>query len=260
MADATTVATPGPGHNSQRLNLAQALDAEQLLADLQADTADLFRRTEELSAAFERFNDLTKNGITSEEVQGRAGDFVRQLSAQLATVDARRTAVKAPVLAAQRTIDGFFGRDLADPLRTAKDAVTRRMDDFVRRQAEEARRAAAEAAERQRAEAARLAAEAERQASPQLLTAAVEAEEQAEAMAAAPAALAPVRSDYGTTVHARKTPWKVRVTDISKVPPQYLLINEQVLLATAKTDPRIAGGEQPIPGVEFYRELKAGVR
>ena len=260
MADTATLAPPALGHNQGPLNLDLVLNADQLLADLQADTTVLFARTEELVAAFARFQDATKDGITSDEVLARAGDFSRQLSAHLATIDARRVAIKAPVLAAQRTIDGFFKRDLADPVEAAKSAVGRKADVYVQAKRAEAARIAAEEAARARAEAARLAAEAEQQQSTRIMDAAVEAEAQAAAIEAAPIAAGPVRSDYGTTVGSRMGPWKVRVTDITQVPAQYLTVNEPVLLATAKTDSRVAAGQQPIPGVEFYREVKASIR
>lgn len=265
MAD--TLTAPGAGHNSGRLDLTRALDPEQLLADLQADTADLHKRQEELTAAYDRFAGATKDGIPSDEVLARAGDFVRQLSAHIAAVDQRRTTVKAPVLTAQRTIDNFFKRDLADPIDAAKTKVVRAIEDYQRRQREEAARRAREEAARAQADAERLAAEAERArqavgdvAADTIMEAAIEAEARAEAAAAAPASAGPVRTDFGTSVGTRLGPWKVRVTDLSKVPAQYLQVNEPVLLATAKTDSRIAAGEQPIPGVEFYRETKASIR
>lgn len=260
MSDAATVTAPGPGHNREALDLSLALDPDQLLADLKADTAPLLRRTDDLVAAFGRFAAVTKDGIADDEAVAKAGDFARQLGAHVTAVDARRTVVKAPVLAAQRTIDGYFKGHLSDPVEQAKTAVVRRIEDYQRRQREAAALRAREEADRQRAEAARLAAEAERQRSTALMDAAVEAEARAEQAAIAPVVREPVRSDFGTTVGTRVGPWKVRVTDISKVPPAFLLINEQVLVATAKTDPRVAAGEQPVPGVEFYRETRAAIR
>lgn len=267
MSDAPTFAEATRGHNSGTFDLSLALDPTQLLADLQASTADLHGRSEEMTAAYDRFAAATKDGIPSDDVLARAGDFVRQLSAHLANVDARRTAVKAPVLTAQRTIDNFFKRDLADPIDAAKTRVVRAIEDYQRRQREAAAARQREEAARAQAEAERLAAEAERArqavgdgAADTIMEAAIEAEARAEAVAAAPVTAGPVRTDFGTSVGTRLGPWKVRVTDISKVPTQFLMANEPVLLATAKTDARIAAGQQPIPGVEFYRETKASIR
>jgi hypothetical protein len=251
---------PGPGHNSGTLDLSLALDADQLLADLRADTAALAARTDDLVAAFGRFQARTADGIADDVVLAQAGDFVRQLRAHIAAVDSRRTVVKAPVLAAQRAIDGFFKAALAEPVEHAIKGVTHAVDDYMRRlRAIEAERAREEAA-RQRAEADRMAREAEQRRSASLMDAAVEAEAKAEALEAAPVAVEPVRSDLGTTISTRHGLWKVRVTDITLVPAQYLVINEAVLIATARTNPAIAAGQQPVPGVEFYREIKSSIR
>lgn len=251
---------PSLGHNSGALDLSLALDADQLLRDLRADTAPLAARTDELVAAFDRFDARTKDGIADDEVLAKAGDFVRQLSAHITAVDSRRTVIKAPVLAAQRAIDGFFKSSLADPVDRAKVAVTRRIDDYMRRLRQEEEARAREEAARQRAEADRMAREAEQRRSTTLMDAAIEAEAKADAAEAAPVTVAPVRSDFGTTISTRHGPWKVRVTDITKVPAQYLVVNEAVLIATARTNPAIAAGEQPVPGVEFYREIKSSIR
>jgi hypothetical protein len=251
---------PALGHNSGALDLSLALDADQLLRDLRADTTALAARTDELVAAFTRFCDKTADGIADDEVLAKAGDFVRQLSAHIAAVDSRRTVIKAPVLAAQRTIDGFFKSSLAGPVENAKAIVTRSIDDYMRKLRQEADARAREEAARQRAEADRLAREAEQRRSSTLMDAAVEAEAWADATAAAPVTVAPVRSDFGTTISTRKGPWKVRITDIAKVPYPFLMVNEPVLLATARTNPEIEAGGQPIPGVEFYREIKSSIR
>jgi len=259
MAD-PALAQPSLGHNSGALDLSLALDADQLLRDLRADTTALAARTEELLAAFERFDARTTDGIADDEVLAKAGDFVRQLSAHISAVDSRRTVIKAPVLAAQRAIDGFFKSSLADPVDRAKAAVTRRIDDYMRRLREEAAARQREEAARQRAEADRMAREAEQRRSAALMDAAVEAEAKAESAEAAPVTVAPVRSDFGTTISTRKGPWNVRITDIAKVPYPFLMVNEPVLLATARTNPEIEAGGQPIPGVEFYREIKSSIR
>lgn len=253
--------SPALGHNSGGIDLSLALEPVQLRADLAADTAALLTRRDELLVAFDRFNDLTKDGIPDEATQGRAGDFVRQLAAHIATADARRTVIKAPVLEAQRLIDGYFKTELADPLATARTAVLAKVTTFLRKQeaaAAEKRRAEAE---RARADAARLAAHAEATRNEAMMDRAIEAEAAAEAVAAAPAA-APerVRSDLGTVVSVRKGPWQVRVTDISKVPPQFLMPNTAMLLTVPKSDRTVEEGAQPIPGIEFYRETKASIR
>ena len=263
MADATPPA--GAGHNSGVLDLSLALDATQLRADLTADSVALLKRSEELTGAFTRFEKATAAGITTEEMAGKAGDFVRQLAAAVKVIDDRRTVVKAPVLAAQRQIDAYYKGGMSDLLDAMKAKVLGKITAYQRAEqakADEARRAEAararEEAARQEAlaEAARTAEEADT-----AMVRAVEAEETAQALAAPSTAPAPImRSDMGTSVGMRKGPWQVRVVDITKVPAQFLMVNNPVLLATAKTDPRITAGEQPIPGVEFFRDTVANVR
>lgn len=259
MADTTTL--PGAGHNSGALDLSLALDSAQLQADLTRDSAGLLARATELKSAYERFIAATAGGIPDEVTLAKAGDFVRQLAAHVTAIDARRTVVKRPVLEAQRIIDAHYKRDMADPLDLLKAEVLKRITLYQRKAQEKIDAERRAEAERQRAAAAALAAAAEAQASESLMDSAMEAEARAEVLAAPTAEPAPVlRSDLGTSIGTRKGPWKVRVVDIAKVPAAYLMANEPVLLATAKTDPRIAAGEQPVPGVEFYRETLANVR
>lgn len=259
MTDTTpTDAAPAIGHNRPPLNLAGALDAEQLLSDLRADSAEFEKRSAELMAGFQRFDAATQSGVTDDDTAGRAGAFVRQLDEHTRAIDARRVVVKEPVLTASRTIDGFY-KSLGAPILDVRARVMKKLDDFMRRRREaEAARQREEAA-RQRAEAERLAAEAERQGNDALLDRALDMEAAASA-APAPVAPPPIRSDHGTTLSTRRGPWRVRIVDPDRVPRAYLMPNEPMLLALAKTDPRISEGAQPVAGVEFYREEKALVR
>lgn len=261
MADILPAA--GLGHNSGELDLSLALDPAQLRIDLTADAAALAARCTELAAAFTRFDNATAAGIPDEPTLVKAGDFVRQLAALSTAIDGRRTVVKKPVLEAQRIIDAFYKAGMSDPIDGLKAKVLAKITAFqraVQARLDEARR---EEMARQRAAAEALARAAE-QAAPadtgHLMDRAVEAEEQAATLAAAPVRAPAARSDMGTTVSTRKGPWKLRVLDIAKVPAHFLQVNEAMLLAFAKTDATVAGGAQPVAGVEFYREETAIVR
>lgn len=254
-----TQSTPAAGHNSGTLDLSLALDPDLLLRDMRDDSAGLIARGVELLAAFDRYA-AGGNTIPDADTAARAGDFARQLAAHLATIDARRKAVKQPVLDAQRAIDGFYSSVLADPITAAKSAVTSAVDEYVRRRQREERERQAQEAARQRAEAQRLADAAEQQNNSALMDRAIAAEEAAAATAAAPIQPEMVRSDLGTTISTRKGPWQIRITDDAAVPRQYMTPNGPLLLALAKTLPAIERGEQPIPGVEYYRETKANIR
>lgn len=253
---------PPAGHNAPPLetSLAMALDLRVLDEQLRATFAPLIQRAGDLAAGHARFKLAHPEGIPSEQVAGAAGDFVRQVAAALEAIDQRRTTVKAPVLDATRKIDGF-AKEISEPLRVIRQAVEHDLNRYVAAQraaAEEARR---KEAERLEAEAQRLAAQAQRQDDDDTMARAVQAEQEAEALKAAPAATGPiVRSDLGTAIGVRKGPWRVRITDAAKIPREYLMPNEPKLLAEAKTKSAIGRGEQPIPGVEFYREEKVSVR
>lgn len=255
--------TPAPiGHNSGAglANLAAALDPAVLAADLVADTEELMKRLGVLSAAYERFLVVTKDGIADEETSGKAGDFVRQLSDAITTADRRRQTIKKPVLDAQRAIDAHFKTKLGDPLEAMKTAVLKRVTAFLTAQRQAAEKARREEEERRRAAAAALAAQAEAEGNQGLMDAAVELESMADNTAAQPVERVAVRSDLGTTVSTRKGPWQVRIVDATKVPAGYLIPNEPMLLAFAKSSPEEAVLKQPVPGVEFWRETKASIR
>ena len=55
----------------------------------------------------------------------------------------------------------------------------------------------------------------------------------------------------GTTI---KKVWQFRVTDVSKVPPQFLQVNETALRAYMRDSVKANGTPQPIPGVAFYQD------
>jgi len=117
----------------------------------------------------------------------------------------------------------------------------------AKRQAEEKAREDAEAARR-------LAEDAEDESTVQeretLLREAAEAEQKAEfeRMAAEQARQQTfVRKEAG---ESERTTWKARVVDIEKVPRFYMVVNEAMLNAVAKT----TKGKSTIPGVEFYEE------
>ena len=138
--------------NAPAVNLAQALEPSRLADYLNYEFAEHEARAAELAAAFERFLLATKDGINDDETTGRATDFAKVHKAELAAIDATRSRVKAPVLHAQRLVDGA-GKKLADPLKASVAVIEDRMAAYLRRKAEAARREA-------EAEAQRLAAAA----------------------------------------------------------------------------------------------------
>ncbi len=135
----------------------------------------------------------------------------------------------------------------------AYDAEIKKEQDRLAAEAEAKRKAEEKA--RQDAEAARrLAEDAEDESTVQeretLLREAAEAEQKAELerIAAEQAQQQTfVRKESGESV---RTTWKARVVDIEKVPRFYMVVNEAMLNAVAKT----TKGKSTIPGIEFYEE------
>jgi hypothetical protein len=99
----------------------------------------LTERERELMDAFARF-DKGFPVIADDDVQGRATDLANKMKAHLKKIDDTRTLEKAPVLAAQRAIDGFF-KAMSARLENALPVINRRRTVYAeqvvaRRQAE----------------------------------------------------------------------------------------------------------------------------
>ncbi|MDB5243749.1 MAG: hypothetical protein JWP57_4375, partial [Spirosoma sp.] len=146
----TTYQEPPPpaGHNSEAIDLALLLDADAISAGLRATYADRIARRAELVAGVDRFLALAASGIDGDTMQGRAGDFVRQIMDEAKALELARTTYKKPVLDATRTIDGFFKRELTDPLAEAQKKVAEKMIAYADRKRREAQAAAAAEAQR----------------------------------------------------------------------------------------------------------------
>jgi hypothetical protein len=247
--------------NNGPLDLSLALDPDVLLATLRDQYAHKLERCADLLAGFERFAAATANGIQTDDVQGKAGDFAKQLRDEVKDVEAARDAVKRPVINAGRVIDGFFKREITDQLDAVRAKIVERMNAFLaekQRQArEEAARVAAELAEQ-----ARIAAQAaEQDRSFQVLERAMEAE-QAALDAPQPA---PVRvtSDLGTTVGSRSTRiWVlddlnvlIRAVAAGKVPSNVLTVNKPILDAMARDKT-----QADLPGLRFTTKTSVSLR
>jgi hypothetical protein len=240
--------------NRPVLDLTAALEPSALAAWLAYEFSEHEARAAELAAAFERFLLATKNGINDDETTGRATDFCKVHKAELTAIDVTRSRIKAPVLSAQRQIDGI-GKKLTDPLRASVAVIEDRMAAYLRRKAETARREAE--AEAQRLAAAAHEAMREAETTPEQTADAIAAlaeAQQAEALATASTPeLTRTRSLHGALAGLRET-WTYEVEDIQKVPAAYLTVNDAVVKAAIKT------GVRAIPGIRVFAETKAYVR
>jgi hypothetical protein len=103
--------------------------------------------------------------IADEETAGLVADYVKQVTDSFKAIEALRVAEKAPHLAAERAVDGYF-KPVTDALAAAKRKALKPLDDYAQRKADAERRRRAEEAdlarkkEREEAELARKAAAA----------------------------------------------------------------------------------------------------
>jgi len=267
------------GHNQPPpdLKIGEALREE--LRDLHAD---LVRRKGELMAMADDF-DADHATVEDEETSGILAGVITQIMGAAKIADKTREGVKVPYLEGGRIIDGFFIAGLKTPLETRaaqlnakQTAYQRAKADRVRREAEaaaakaraeeDARRREAEKAERERLAAARAARKAmddeaaalyaERRATEakQRAEAAREAEQRAriereqQAKIAASNAASRSRTRGAYAVVSLRTTWHFKVTDISKVPAQYLAVNEPLVNAAIRGET----GLRDIPGLSIF--------
>ncbi len=242
--------------NRPNLNLWNALEPEALGIFLDDKFAPCLVRFNELMAAYKRFLAATNNdGVANDVVAAKSTDFIKQLKGHIKEVEEVRTAVKAPVLAAQRQIDGK-GRTLTEPMVNASVEVESRLGAFLRQKEIEARRAAAEEAARKEAEVQALLDHATETGDEAFVGQAEDVA--AEVEVALKAATAPVdeltrlRASFGTA--SLRDNWVYDVVDITKVPAAYLQINDAVVKAA------IRSGVRQIDGLVIRNEPKAAIR
>jgi hypothetical protein len=277
--------TPTIGHNS---GLDPLLDPELLQLQWGMDHAPLLKRQTELTEGMARFRAAFPNGIADDEAQGKAAEFVAQLKACAKEAERIHGVVKAPYLACGRAADAYFKRIGDGLVAMARDiegmqtayarakieAERKRRQEEADRLAREAREAA-EAARRQQEEDAKKATPPARQigtmfgipVSPDpntvaaepppppvnnqvMETAEIASARAAEAQRAANASdleLSRTRGSMGALASLRAK-WEFRVTDITKVPAKYLMINESLVKAEVKA----LKDKTDIPGIEVF--------
>jgi hypothetical protein len=242
--------------NAPTMDLTAALAPDRLTAWLEYEFATHAARATELRAAYERFLVATANGITTDETVGRATDFTRQIKVAAKDTDDTRTRIKAPVLHAQRMIDGT-AKKINDSLTAAATVVEQRITIYLRAKEAETRAAAEKEAMRrdQEAQDAMLAAQALNTAAAD--QAAVDAYEAAQhAIAEAQAStveMSRTRSQHGGLAGLRDN-WTFAIEDEDKVPAGYLMVNEAAVKAAIKA------GTRDIPGLRIFNDPRAYVR
>lgn len=245
-----------PDSNIPRVDLAAALNPAALAPWIEYQYADHAAHVGVLQARFDKFLDVTKDGIADDTMAGHATDFIKELKAASSATDETRTKIKAPVLHAQRLIDGE-AKKLTDKLGSCSTVVTGRITTFLRDKEAKARAAAEAEATRLAAEAEIKIAEAQANETTETIETAVEAIEQAQTAAAQaearPIELTRTRSVMGSLT-GLKDNWTYETVDLSKVPAHLLTINDAAVKLAIKQ------GLRDIPGLRIWNDAKAYVR
>lgn len=190
---------------------------------------------------------IVKDQATYEE----SASLLRSIKEMSGLVEQSRKRITSPLDIAKKLVMDLF-RPSSEELEKLEIKEKRKMIDYVneqersRREAEEKIRkeaAAKEAAEKKRLEERAAKAEASGKAEK-----AEELRQQAqEVFVPDPTITSTVQKVAGISM---KQNWKARVTDVNKVPREYMIVNESMLDKMAKA----TKGSLAISGVEFYAE------
>jgi len=223
------------------------------------DHADLLARRDQLLAAFSRFEAAHGDGISSDEVAGRAADFSRLLAREAAAAEAVRKELKSPLLAASRALDRFFKTDVSDLLAAAAAKVEALLGAWQRGKLTAERQLREGAARSAREAADRLAQAAMQSGDADLMQQARQADDAAQrAELGVQAGLAAVArtAGEGGAVASLKSHWSFEVVDFEMVPREWLTIDERKVRAAIRGD----DGLRDIPGLRIYDNPQTVVR
>jgi hypothetical protein len=238
------------GHNQPPpLDLARDLDPA-LLTDY-LDNAYAAHRAASLVLRdrYERFLIATRNGIADEHICGIATDFREQVKAGIADCDKTRSAIKAPVLQAQRLIDGA-AKAISDPLANLLPIIEQRIAAFLAAKAKAEREAAELEAQRLAAAAQEALQAADRGGDGEVAIEALQAAQEAEARATASLPeLSRVRSVHNS-VAGLSDNWEYGITHPDLVPRQFLMVNDAAVKLAIKQ------GAREIPGLRIFPNPK----
>jgi len=261
---------PAPiGHNHPPFDPATIVDLEILADQVREAYQFKFDRRDELMAGIAAWLERCPN-ITADDEQAYATDLAAQIMAEIDAIHGKpgsiHTVAKEPFLKGGRIIDGILKGELADRLRAALEPVQKAMKDYaiakhkaaVAAQQEAARKAAEEAAAAQAA-LRPSSTEDEHQAALDAEQAAIDAS--ATAAHSKPAANTRTYGDFGATSGLRGT-WKVRITDVDKVPRAYMMPDMAMIEAKMQSSrgPKKGPPTAQIPGVEFFEDFSLAVR
>jgi hypothetical protein len=250
-------APAGIGHNAP--SLAAWPEPEALYAAWSREHADLLARRDRLLAAMDRLEAAHGAGIADEATAGKAADFVLLLEREARQVEEVRKSVKAPVLAAGRTLDRLLKAETSDRLTAAASRVARLLTEYQVRKIAAEREVREQAARQAREAADTLAAAALAQPDAALREQALALDQIAQraeiAATAGLAALARTHSESGAVADLKED-WTYEVVDFAQVPREWLMVDDRKLRAAI----RGPEGLRSIPGLRIHPEARTTVR
>jgi hypothetical protein len=179
--------------------------------------------------------------VTDDESNVQAAETLSTAKAIFKRIETKRKAIIEEPDGFVRAVNRVT-KSLKDDLSEIEATIKPKMGRYAQEQERQRR----EAERRAQEEAKRLQAEAERRAK-ETNTEPVKVE-----APAIPQKETPVRTAHGTTTTAKV--WKHEVTDETKVPREYLMVNE------AKVRQAVKDGVREIPGVNIFQETQVRVR
>lgn len=238
-----------------------SLDPTIITADLRVRYSKELKRAEELKSAFVRFQEANKDGLHDDDATAKAGEFAEQIKKAIKALEAGRKKEKDPFDAAAKVVHSLF-KSINDELDSSVKAIARMQTNYlIKKEAEEraARKAIADAEAKRvaDAEAAAIAAGASEEQLDAVIEQAQHAENLQKQAQASTADMSRVRGSYGGTTSLAKVR-QFRVTDLSKVPTEFLMIDQAKVKAAIKDFKE--GDGQPIAGIEVYFERTARSR
>lgn len=245
-------------------------DANPLRDRLMEAAAALRKRAAELLSAEARLP-----VIDSDEAAGKVGDYVKIVAAAIKTADSDREREKEPYLAGGRTVDGFYKKEIIDPLDALKRRVSAKITAYLREKeaAERARREAEERAAREAEAAAKreAAAKADIFTDDASLTAALAAEDRArqaeadriaaeKAAQAKPAELSRTRGDLGA-LSSLRTFWSFDPATLNRNAIDLEALRPHLPIAALEAAIRsyIKAGGRDLRGVRIFEDKQARV-
>jgi hypothetical protein len=202
--------------------------------------------------------------ITNQTELDAAAETVKGVKTRFKEMDKMRKSMTQPLDDSKKKIMALFNPAL-DKLKETELRIKKGMDDFHRAEIERERRESekarieAEKIEKKRQEA--LMKRAEKADEKGKESKADSLRDQAEQVYVAPAITPAPAKAAGISV---SKVWKFRVTNLDKVPREYLELNETAVNKMCSVAKSVAGEKQKvdhlIDGIEFYEDIRTSVR